>query len=334
MVSILPLYSSSPLNTLTLNTTAIQCHQFHTSDSECQVPGQQKHNRSTLSPQQSSLSLSFVERPPYHKRSHSTASWKLTQQLYGCDAPSFTSLPATPGTTTTTMPSPVSESDLEWSYLYDHPLNNNEDDRWSLVSTENAHGKRVENENVKFPAPIQLVSRYQHTLPVLTNPIAEKIRRWLPRRLSLYQSQWTLLYSLDQHGASLKTFYQLACEKGPCLLVVQDEYDNIFGAYASESIQVKSSFYGSGESFLWKRSKSTSDRLVRYEHYPWTEKNDYFIYSDKNLLGFGNGAGQFGLCLDDGFENGTSSPSLTFDNPCLSSRTQFQCIGLELWATS
>lgn len=178
MVSILPLYSSSPLNTLTLNTTAIHCHQFHTSDEdrECQVLGQQ--SCPTLSPQ-SLPSFSFVERPPYN-RSHSTASWKLIQQLYGCDAASFT---ATPGTTTTTttaaasnMPSPISESDLQWSYLFDHPLNNDEDDRWSLVSTRNTHGKTVENENVKFPAPIQLVSRYQHTLPVLTNPIAEKVK--------------------------------------------------------------------------------------------------------------------------------------------------------------
>ena len=61
---------------------------------------------------------------------------------------------------------------------------------------------------------------------------------------------WTLLYSLDQHGISLKTLYaRCAAHAGGALLVVRDGSDALFGAWMGEGIRPsKGAYFGSGES--------------------------------------------------------------------------------------
>lgn len=44
--------------------------------------------------------------------------------------------------------------------------------------------------------------------------------------------------------------------------------------------------------------------------------------------------GQFGLWLKSDMETGYSTPCPTFDNECLSSKSQFQCIEMEVWGFS
>lgn len=73
-----------------------------------------------------------------------------------------------------------------------------------------------------------------------------QIQQWLPNRISV-SSTWSLIYSLDQHGASLNTLYQKSYNKGPCLLVIQDDQDQVFGAYLSEGIHIDTGCYGTGE---------------------------------------------------------------------------------------
>ena len=43
--------------------------------------------------------------------------------------------------------------------------------------------------------------------------------------------KWSLLYSLDQHGASLTTLYrQCRPYRGPCILAIKDADDSVSGS--------------------------------------------------------------------------------------------------------
>ncbi|KAI0414561.1 hypothetical protein F5X98DRAFT_241587 [Xylaria grammica] len=92
---------------------------------------------------------------------------------------------------------------------------------------------------------------------LLARGVAEEIRTFLPERLKIMED-WRLVYSLYQNGSSLGTLYQL-CEKyrgvrAGFVLVVRDGKDGIFGAYLTEAPHPASSYYGTGECFLWRAS--------------------------------------------------------------------------------
>jgi len=129
---------------------------------------------------------------------------------------------------------------------------------------------------------VQLVGRKELTSVVLTVDIADlvscisffkklfftppppppnQIRPHLPA-LARLPKRWTLLYSLDQHGISLKTLYsrcEAASEPKPNqprsagqLVVVKDERDGLFGVWmGKEGVKMgkgrESGYYGSGE---------------------------------------------------------------------------------------
>ncbi|KAI8869589.1 TLD-domain-containing protein, partial [Ramicandelaber brevisporus] len=134
----------------------------------------------------------------------------------------------------------------------------------------------------------------------------------LPVRLRIHQ-RWNLLYSLNQHGVSFTSLLRLSKDKGPCLLLIRDENDNIFGGFLSEPISPHPSFYGSGECFLWKKSWP----LPSIKVFKWTGDNDYFIATDSDYVAMGSGNGLFGLWFDSDFEHGYSAPCPTFNNESL-----------------
>ncbi|KAI0550941.1 hypothetical protein F4679DRAFT_187541 [Xylaria curta] len=108
--------------------------------------------------------------------------------------------------------------------------------------------------------PISLNGYRDDTEPderLLARGVAEEIRTFLPERLKIMED-WRLVYSLYQNGSSLATLYQL-CEKyrgvrAGFVLVVRDGKDGIFGAYLTEAPHPASSYYGTGECFLWRAS--------------------------------------------------------------------------------
>ncbi|KAF2827380.1 TLD-domain-containing protein [Ophiobolus disseminans] len=100
---------------------------------------------------------------------------------------------------------------------------------------------------------------------LLSKSLAEEVRLLIPTRLQLVD-EWTLGYSLDEHGVSLATLYQ-RCEpylgkRGGYVLVVKDGDGGIFGAYLSHppnlAKKYNGSFFGTGESFLWRAHVLTS----------------------------------------------------------------------------
>ncbi|WFD27987.1 oxidation resistance protein 1 [Malassezia nana] len=70
---------------------------------------------------------------------------------------------------------------------------------WSLNA-------QAEREREKHPIPVSLQGRREDTDTVIESWHAARLQAQLPRRLRLGKS-WSLVYSLDQHGASLATLY-------------------------------------------------------------------------------------------------------------------------------
>lgn len=84
----------------------------------------------------------------------------------------------------------------------------------------------------------------------LTVSLADQLRRHLPPRQRLSPT-WRLLYSVDQHGASLNTLYHNTANTPSSvgnLVIVMDSRGQRFGAYINEAIRKREGqYYGTGE---------------------------------------------------------------------------------------
>ncbi|KAG0173419.1 oxidation resistance protein 1 [Apophysomyces sp. BC1015] len=180
--------------------------------------------------------------------------------------------------------------------------------------------------------PLALVDRRPDTVQVLTDNIAEQFRPYLPRRYRL-APQWQLLYSLDQHGISLSTLYNLVQSNiGPCMLAIRDADDQVFGAFLNETLKSGTSYYGTGECFLWKLARPSPTKTgPAIKVFPWTGINEYMILSASDFIAIGGGDGKFGLWLNSDLERGHSEKCPTFDNEALSPQPEFACMELEIW---
>ncbi|ORX90543.1 TLD-domain-containing protein [Basidiobolus meristosporus CBS 931.73] len=159
-----------------------------------------------------------------------------------------------------------------------------------------------------------------------------KLRTRIPRARRLEPS-WKLLYSLDQHGASIHTMYENSRDhQGPVVLAIKDSGSVIFGAYLTEPFQPHPGFYGNGESFLWKLA-NPDDVEPEIKVYPRSGENEYYMLSDLSFIAVGSSNGKFGLWLDSQFEEGVTSRCSTFDNEPLTT-PKFSCVELEVWGIS
>lgn len=195
--------------------------------------------------------------------------------------------------------------------------------------------------------PVELVGYSPSTHQRLLTPeLAGDIRGLVPTRLGLY-SQWTLVYSLEQHGASLATLYALSQpptdRRCGFVLVVRDMAGGVFGAYANEPYKPTREgrrFAGNGECFLWKAGPGSSGDVsddtgdgLRFQAFPHTGVNDFNIYCTQRFLSMGGGDGHYGLWLDDNLDHGVSSRCLTYGNEPLSASPggKFRIQAVELW---
>jgi len=158
---------------------------------------------------------------------------------------------------------------------------------------------------------------------LLTNESAIlKLANALPTRYRY--SDWTLLYSTERHGVSLMTFFNKTKKKGPSYLIIEDEAGFRFGAYISDSWEPQRSYYGTGECFLFTLYPS-------FNVYPWSQLNEYFIYSKEDTIAVGGGSGKFALWLDKDLLQGSSAPCDTFLNSTLSYQEDFKPVIVEVW---
>ncbi|KAK7055527.1 Zn(2)-C6 fungal-type domain-containing protein [Favolaschia claudopus] len=211
-------------------------------------------------------------------------------------------------------------------------------------SPGNGHGVGVLLEK-KMSVAINLVGRREATEGVLTPELVARLHPHLPALLRLPR-QWTLFYSVDQHGISLNTLYSRCAPpsstrtphpKG-ALLVIQDAGGVLFGAWVADGLRrsTRGGYYGGGESFLWRYIPASG----QFDVYKWTGKNDYVALCEDGFISFGGGDGHYGLYLDESLFDGSSASCPTFENAplCSGSGTQggkgnvnFECVGLEVW---
>lgn len=238
---------------------------------------------------------------------------------------------------------------------------------WSL----SADAERTREQQ---PIPVALKGRRPDTDVVMDEWRAARIQALLPRRLRLGNS-WSLVYSLDQHGASLATLYDrvaramdpryrakthteawlrgssdaaanaalgtsihvgggVSMEHAGLVLAIQDNEDNIFGAFINEPLRVAPHYYGNGECFLWKTVRRQlpvppvpsdggarpSDDLhpdLAVEVFRWTGLNDYNVLSESDYLSVGGGDGRYGLWIDAALTRGLSGRCPAFNNEVL-----------------
>ena len=70
--------------------------------------------------------------------------------------------------------------------------------------------------------------------------------------------EWTLTYSLLEHGASLQTMYR-CCEGSSASILCVRTIDNcVFGCFATEAWEKQSGYFGSGEAFLFTFARDGS----------------------------------------------------------------------------
>jgi hypothetical protein len=191
---------------------------------------------------------------------------------------------------------------------------------------------------------------------ILNSYICNAIYHSFPKRLRIKRSL-TLLYSLQNHGSSLSTFYERSnAGYGTAqVLVIKDDNDNIFGCFTAEPFKINNGFYGTGESFLFKvqkpktlgRRKNFGINRVRSKDsamgddggaqngevkiFPWAKTNYLFINSTNEYVAVGSGRGKFGIWCDGQFQRGQSYPTETFHNECLAGSEQFNIVNVELW---
>jgi len=205
---------------------------------------------------------------------------------------------------------------------------------------------------------------------LLSCAVAEEVRAMLPERLRIVDD-WSLVYSLEQDGASLATLYlksrRYERSRTGFVLVVRDQEGATFGAYMSEYPHPAPHYFGNGECFLWRASTlaslppppsadttsltrnttlapppSSPDRptasptpseTIRFKAFPYSGLNDFYINCEHGFLSVGSGGGHYGLWLDDALGMGHSSRSETFGNEPLSDEGEkFGVLGVELWA--
>ncbi|KAI5612081.1 hypothetical protein C0J50_0749, partial [Silurus asotus] len=146
----------------------------------------------------------------------------------------------------------------------------------------------------------------------------------LPATLRL--CEWVLAYRTQSHGSSLRTLYRNTSEMDTCMIVlIKDTYGQVFGIVCSAPLRVSSTYYGTGQTFLF----SFSPHLQVYK---WTGVNSYFIKGSMDSLLFGGGLGRSGLWLHADLLRGRSQRCETFDNAVLSSEEDFVINELEVWA--
>lgn len=176
---------------------------------------------------------------------------------------------------------------------------------------------------------------FQQKSLILNNTNLKLVGSWLTQSFSL--STWRLVYSLRNNGASLETLlsncsahkgqhgmYMTSSRASAYIVLVEDSWGYVFGAFLSHSLVNRSEYYGSGENFVFSV-------MPVAQKYTWTGKNDLFVVSNPTNFAIGGGGEGFSFQLDDELATGVSNRSETYNNEILSSNEFFKCLNVEVW---
>ena len=164
---------------------------------------------------------------------------------------------------------------------------------------------------------------------------------------SVRYCRWRRLYSLARDGDSFEAFLRHVAGWKRTLLVLSTSRGDVFGAYADSAWEnqghsLGATFYGSAQASLWRiqskndnKDSSNSRPGSRVIVYKWTGANRYIQLCDPQakLLALGGGGddGEFGLCVENDFQRGSTGSCETFGNEPLCSQDRFDIVDLECY---
>lgn len=161
---------------------------------------------------------------------------------------------------------------------------------------------------------------------------------WLPVRITMYQP--ILLYTTEEHGCSLTTFYFRVEKYAPTLLMIKTCNNEVFGAYCSSKWIERNqkdergnrmAYFGTGETFLFSLYPERAK-------YPWVGMDvnsvnhsaELFMAADTKMVTIGGGDGQ-AIWMDENIRYGKTDRCLTFNNPPLCNGRDFEIRVLEVY---
>ncbi|KAM3962703.1 GTPase-activating protein skywalker isoform 2-T2 [Aphomia sociella] len=198
---------------------------------------------------------------------------------------------------------------------------------------------------------IQMMS---HTLTIRERMSEETCKQmlftlwsWLPVRITMYQP--VLLYTTEEHGCSLTTFYVRVEHHEPTLLMIKTCNNEVFGAYCStrwfernqkDERGNRQAYFGTGETFLFSLHPAPAK-------YPWVgcledggegeaktpHANSLFMAADNTMVTIGGGDGQ-AIWMDENIRFGKTDRCSTFNNPPLCPSGDFEIRVLEVYGFS
>ncbi|XP_017043724.1 GTPase-activating protein skywalker isoform X7 [Drosophila ficusphila] len=162
---------------------------------------------------------------------------------------------------------------------------------------------------------------------------------WLPVRITMYQP--VLLYTTEEHGCSLTTFYVRVEQHEPTLLMIKTCNNEVFGAYCSsrwfernvkDDKGQRQAYFGTGETFLFSLFPERAK-------YPWVgiegdkdlgHSSELFMAADSKMITIGGGEGQ-AIWMDENIRFGKTDSCKTFNNPPLCPSGDFEIRVLEVY---
>lgn len=162
---------------------------------------------------------------------------------------------------------------------------------------------------------------------------------WLPVRITMYQP--VLLYTTEEHGCSLTTFYVRVEQHEPTLLMIKTCNNEVFGAYCSsrwfernlkDDRGQRQAYFGTGETFLFSLYPERAK-------YPWVgiegdkglgHASELFMAADSKMITIGGGEGQ-AIWMDENIRFGKTDRCQTFNNPPLCASGDFEIRVLEVY---
>ncbi|XP_014204610.1 TBC1 domain family member 24 [Copidosoma floridanum] len=234
---------------------------------------------------------------------------------------------------TDTLPTSQSQMNIQ---MMSHTLTIREKECEDTYKDRGAHspGPRAPSMGIY---PIQSI-RSQ----ILDPPDLFTLWSWLPVRITMYQP--ILLYTTEEHGCSLTTFYVRVEKYEPTLLMIKTCNNEVFGAYCStrwcernmkDDKGQRQAYFGTGETFLFSLYPERAK-------YPWvgmdSSHNDsrvhhsaeLFMAADSKMITIGGGDGQ-AIWMDENIRYGKTDRCSTFNNPPLCASGDFEIRVLEVY---
>ena len=190
--------------------------------------------------------------------------------------------------------------------------------------------KKENNSNfTEYPYfRIQNAVQYLPKLDIRSDILNTNQLKELHSRLPNYHQYSNLyrIFTISKDGSALKTLYDKCEGINNSVIIIKDDEDNIFGAYASEVFTPTSKFSGTGECFLFTFYKGNKIHI-----YCSTGKNDHYMYCDDEQICFGCSDDFFSLSIRNNLLEGYSKYTQTYENESLNNRDKFIVVRLEVW---